>query len=61
MGSVTKSEETVGENLMRRSYARKDEEQKRGDAMCCKQTVTRHGDEYFLVDQSARKCIVEKD
>ena len=60
MGSVTKPENTVGENLIRRSHKRKDMEQTGADATLCKQSETRHRDGSFLLDQSAHKLNVEK-
>lgn len=43
-GSVTKPQNIVGENLIRRSYKRKNVEQTVADAILCKQSETRHRD-----------------
>lgn len=57
---VTKSENTVEENLIRRSHKRKDVKETGADATFCKQSKTRHGDESFPLDQYALKSNVEK-
>lgn len=61
MGSITKPENTVGKNLIRRSHTRKDVEQTRADATHCKQSETRRRDVSFPLDQSAHKLNVEKE
>lgn len=53
--TITKPENTVGRNLIRRSHERKDVEETDPDATSCKQPDTRHTDELFLLDQSAQK------
>lgn len=60
MRSISKSENTVWGNLIRRSHKRKDVEQTGADASPCKQSETRHSDESFPLDQSAHKLNVEK-
>lgn len=52
MGSVTKPENTLGKNLIKRSHKRKNVEQTGADATLCKQSETRHRDESFPLDQS---------
>ncbi len=47
MGSITKPESIVGENLIRRSHKRKDVKQTEADATPCKQSETRHRDNSF--------------
>jgi len=59
MGSVSVLENTVGENLIRRSHRRKDVEQTGADATLCKQSETRHRDASLPLDQSAHKLNVE--
>lgn len=60
MVSVPKPENTMGENLIRRSHKRRDVEETGADANLWKQSETRHRDESFPSDQSAHKSDVEK-
>lgn len=60
-GTITKPENTVGGNLIRRSHERKDVEETDSDATSCQQPDTRHTDELFLLDQSAGKTKSGRD
>lgn len=60
-GTITKPENTVGGNLIRRSHERTDVEETDPDATSCKQPDTRHANELLVLDQSAQKTGSRKD